>query len=116
MEAAGPPRGSKSARAKRLGDFVKVPKGIAYLFCGVLLLFSLAGIIAAITLEFSGLKLLSPILLGPGLSVFGLGLFYDFTIRPLASFHEELHAMIARTYIAIGGLFSLLGAVFWYVG
>ena len=113
---AAKPEGEAEVHPKRLRDFVKVPKEFAYALCGILLLFSLAGIFAAITMGLSGLKLLSPVLLGPGLTVFGLGLLYDFTIRPLASFHEELHSMIARTYLAIGGLFSLLGIVFWHVG
>lgn len=111
-----PAKGTDSHNAKNPLRRIRVPKGFAYALCGVLLLFSVGGIAAALVLGLEGLKLLSPVLLGPGLTILGLGLLYDFTIRPLASFHEELHAMIARTYAMIGGLFSLLGILFWYLG
>lgn len=111
---SGKPTGKAPATLKKFS--VRAPKSIAYLLCGILLLFSAAGIIAAATLGLSGLRLISPVLLGPGITVLGLGALYDFTIRPLASFHEELHSMIARTYFVLGALFSIMGIVFWFVG
>jgi hypothetical protein len=94
----------------------RVGKPIACALSGILLLFFFGGVIASATLELPGLRFLSPLLLGPGLTILGLGILYDFTIRPLASFHEKLHSMIARTYTALGALFLIMGALLWIAG
>lgn len=78
--------------------------------------FLVAGILIAILFTPPGLKILGPLLLGPGITVLLYGVFYDYSIGPLLAFPPGLSGKIKTAYTYIGALFFLMGFLLWALG
>ncbi len=81
-----------------------------------LFVFFIAGVALTLVLDLEGLKLLGPLLVGPGLTILFLGVLYDLTIGPLTNFGEKLDKTIAKMYRILGVVFILLGILMWVLG
>ncbi|MBD3389378.1 hypothetical protein GF415_00270 [Candidatus Micrarchaeota archaeon] len=80
-------------------------------------IFTIAGILHALLFPLSGLTVLAPLLLGPGLTILLFGLFYESSLGILLGFGEgELSSRIKTSYILLGGLFCIMGMLAWFFG
>ncbi len=80
-------------------------------------LFTIAGILYALLFPLSGLTVLAPLLMGPGLTILLFGIFYERGLGTLLGFGEgELSSRIKTSYILLGGLFCIMGILAWFFG
>ncbi len=89
-------------------------KSIALKYTLGISIFAILGILLVVFFPGKGIGLLAPLLMGPGITILLLGIFYDSSLGPFFGFSDEAFVRkIKYAYIGIGGLFALMGFFMW---
>jgi len=89
----------------------------AILFTAGCSVFAVLGVLIAVIMRPSGIGLLGPILVGPGITIFLFGALYDSSLGPLMGISsDEFTDKLRYAYMGLGGLFMIMGFFAWVLG
>ena len=89
-------------------------KSIALKYTLAISIFAVLGILVAVLIPWEGIGVLAPLLMGPGITIFLLGILYDSSIGVFFAFSDDTFIKkIKYAYMGLGGLFTLMGFFIW---
>jgi len=102
----------------KIRELTKEEKHSALLFSAGIMLFAVLGVLVAVIFKPPGIAVLGPLLVGPGISIFFLGVLYDSSLGPLLHMNasDDLADKIKFSYMALGALFIVMGFFAWVLG
>lgn len=108
----------KKEEKPKMRELTKEEKNSALMFTAGIMLFAVLGILAAVIFKPAGIGVLGPLLVGPGISIFFLGVLYESSLGPFLHMNasDELTDKIKYAYMALGALFVVMGFFAWVLG
>ncbi len=89
----------------------------AVLFTAGCSVFAVLGVLLALVFRPTGISILGPLLVGPGLTIFLFGILYESSLGPLMGITSDTFVDKLRySYMALGGLFMIMGIFIWILG